>query len=112
MNARTLIEAETAPALSPMMQQYYELKKRLGPDTLLMLRLGDFYEFFGDDAKEAAKLLNLTLTKRREMPMCGVPYHAVDTYARKLVAAGKKVAIANEDRQGSLRTLNGPTDLE
>ena len=62
-------------ALTPMMQQYQRLRKSIPPDTLLLFRLGDFYEMFFDDAKEASALLNVALTKRNGVPMCGVPYH-------------------------------------
>ena len=62
-------------ALTPMMQQYQRLRKSIPADTLLLFRLGDFYEMFFDDAKEASALLNVALTKSNGVPMCGVPYH-------------------------------------
>jgi DNA mismatch repair protein MutS len=83
--------------LTPMMQQYFEVKRGLAKDTLLLFRLGDFYELFFDDAVEASRLLGLTLTKRQEHPMAGLPHHAADTYIGKLLAAGKKVAICDQD---------------
>jgi DNA mismatch repair protein MutS len=82
---------------TPMMQQYFEVKRGLPKDTLLLFRLGDFYELFFDDAVVASRLLGLTLTKRQEHPMAGLPHHAADTYVGKLLAAGKKVAICDQD---------------
>jgi len=82
--------------LTPMMQQYFEVKRGLPPDTLLLFRLGDFYEMFFDDAVVASRLLGLTLTKRQEQPMAGLPYHAADNYVGKLLAAGKRVAICDQ----------------
>ncbi|HTB80710.1 MAG TPA: DNA mismatch repair protein MutS [Opitutaceae bacterium] len=86
----------TETALTPMMQQYFEVKRGLPPDTLLLFRLGDFFEMFFDDAIAASRLLGLTLTKRQEHPMAGLPAHALDTYVGKLLAAGKKVAICDQ----------------
>src|SRR6266516_3000472 len=83
-------------ALTPMMQQYQRLRKSLPPDTLLLFRLGDFYEMFFDDAKEGAQLLNVALTKRNQVPMCGIPFHAADNYVRRLIKAGKRVAICDQ----------------
>jgi DNA mismatch repair protein MutS len=83
-------------ALSPMMQQYQRLRKSIPPDTLLLFRLGDFYEMFFDDAKEASGLLNVALTKRNGVPMCGVPYHAAHGYIRRLIKAGRRVAICDQ----------------
>lgn len=87
-------------ALSPMMQQYFEIKKNY-EDTVLMFRLGDFYEMFFDDAKIASKELELVLTGRdcgleERAPMCGVPFHAADSYIAKLVSKGHKVAICEQ----------------
>jgi DNA mismatch repair protein MutS len=86
-----------AQKLTPMMQQYFEVKRGLPKETLLLFRLGDFYELFFDDAVVASRLLGLTLTKRQEHPMAGLPHHAADTYVAKLLAAGKKVAICDQD---------------
>jgi len=83
--------------LTPMMQQYFEVKRGLPGDTLLLFRLGDFFELFFDDAVAASRLLGLTLTKRQGHPMAGIPHHAVDGYVGKLLAAGKKVAICDQD---------------
>lgn len=86
--------------LSPMMKHYFEIKKNY-QDCIIMYRLGDFYEMFFDDALEASKILEITLTGREcgldeRAPMCGIPYHAVDSYLSKLVLAGKKVAICEQ----------------
>jgi len=83
-------------ALTPMMQQYQRLRKSIPPDTLLLFRLGDFYEMFFDDAKEASALLNVALTKRNGVPMCGVPYHAAQGYIRRLINAGRRVAVCDQ----------------
>jgi len=83
-------------ALTPMMQQYRRLRGSIPADTLLLFRLGDFYELFFEDAKEAAALLNVALTKRNGVPMCGVPYHAAQTYVAKLIKAGRRVAICDQ----------------
>src|SRR5258708_39936356 len=85
-----------ADALTPMMQQYQRLRRSIPLDTLLMFRLGDFYELFFEDAKEASVLLNVALTKRNGVPMCGVPYHAAQNYVAKLIKAGRRVAICDQ----------------
>lgn len=82
--------------LTPMMQQYQGIRRSLPPDTLLLFRLGDFYEMFFEDAKEAAAILNVALTKRNLVPMCGIPFHAADGYVRKLIQAGRRVAICDQ----------------
>jgi DNA mismatch repair protein MutS len=79
-----------------MMQQYRRLRASIPADTLLLFRLGDFYELFFEDAKEASGLLNVALTKRNDVPMCGVPYHAAQTYIAKLIKAGRRVAICDQ----------------
>ena len=86
--------------LSPMMQQYVDTKKQY-PDCILFYRLGDFYEMFFEDAITASRELELTLTGKdcgmeERAPMCGVPYHAVDTYLNRLVQKGYKVAIGEQ----------------
>jgi DNA mismatch repair protein MutS len=83
-------------ALTPMMQQYRRLRASIPADTLLLFRLGDFYELFFEDAKEASVLLNVALTKRNGVPMCGVPYHAAQSYVAKLIKAGRRVAICDQ----------------
>ncbi|MDQ3117430.1 MAG: DNA mismatch repair protein MutS [Verrucomicrobiota bacterium] len=96
-----------AHALTPMMQQYQRLRASVPADTLLLFRLGDFYELFFEDAKVASGLLNLALTKRNEVPMCGMPYHAAPGYIAKLITAGRRVAICDqmsEPQQGKIVT--------
>ncbi len=78
------------------MKQYYAVRRDLPPKTILLFRLGDFYEMFGDDAKEASAILNVALTKRGEMPMCGVPYHSIRGHTEKLIAAGWRVAFGDQ----------------
>ncbi|MBQ6543599.1 MAG: DNA mismatch repair protein MutS, partial [Clostridia bacterium] len=85
---------------TPMMKQYFEIKKQY-PDTILMFRLGDFYEMFFEDAKTASAELELVLTGRdcgqeERAPMCGIPYHAADSYIARLVAKGYKVAVCEQ----------------
>ena len=81
--------------LTPMMAQYRSIKERFA-DAILFFRLGDFYEMFDRDAVEASSLLDLTLTQRAGVPMCGVPYHAAATYISRLLSAGRKVAICEQ----------------
>ena len=88
------------PKLSPMMRRYFEIKDKYN-DSIVLFRLGDFYEMFFDDAVTASKALDLTLTGRdcglsERAPMCGVPYHAVDSYVRKLIEQGFRVAICEQ----------------
>ncbi len=85
-----------AETLTPMMQQYQRLRASVPADTLLLFRLGDFYELFFEDAKDASGLLNLALTKRNTVPMCGMPYHAAPGYIAKLIKAGRRVAICDQ----------------
>ncbi len=82
--------------LTPMMEQYQRIKREIPPDALLLFRLGDFYEMFFDDARQGAEILNLTLTRRNGVPMCGVPHHAAEGYMSKLVEAGCRVAICEQ----------------
>ena len=82
--------------LTPMMQQYFEVKRGLPKGTLLLFRLGDFYELFYEDAEDAAKICGLTLTKRQDYPMAGIPHHAAENYVPKLLAAGRKVAFCDQ----------------
>ncbi len=81
---------------TPMMQQYWKYREEIPEDALLLFRLGDFYEMFHADAEEGARILGITLTKRSNYPMAGIPYHAKDNYLPKLLAAGKKVAIVDQ----------------
>src|SRR3954463_13097874 len=87
------------PAATPMMQQYRELKAR-DPDALLLFRMGDFYEMFGEDAERASVLLGLTLTTRDKgpgaVPMAGFPHPALDAYLARLVQAGQRAAVCEQ----------------
>ena len=85
---------------TPLMRQYFAAKAEY-PDTLVLFRMGDFYELFYDDARKAARLLNITLTQRGQsagapIPMAGVPYHAVESYLGKLIRLGESVAICEQ----------------
>lgn len=104
-----------------MQRQYREFREKLAEGTILLFRLGDFYEVFGQDAEIAAKVLGLTLTKRHETPMAGLPHHAAPAYVNRLLAAGWKVAICDQleapvagklVRRGLTRILTPGTALE
>lgn len=87
-------------ALTPMMRQYFEIKENY-KDCILFFRLGDFYEMFFEDAETAARELELVLTGRdcgleKRAPMCGIPFHASNSYIGRLVAKGYKVAICEQ----------------
>jgi DNA mismatch repair protein MutS len=91
--------------LTPMLEQYFEIKRQV-PDAILFYRLGDFYEMFYEDAEKAAPLLDLVLTARgkggeSEAPMCGVPYHSADGYIAKLIRHGLRVAICEQTEEAS-----------
>lgn len=89
-------DAESAaPDSSPLMAQYRRIRERHA-DAVLFFRLGDFYEMFEKDAGEVSALLDLTLTKRNGVPMCGIPYHAASGYIARLLAAGKKIAVCEQ----------------
>src|SRR5471032_2948196 len=93
--------------LTPMMAQYRRIKGELPKDALLLFRLGDFYEMFFEDAQTGAQLLNLSLTARNGIPMCGLPFHAANNYVARILKAGRKVAICDqteEARPGKLVT--------
>ncbi|MCP4410133.1 MAG: DNA mismatch repair protein MutS, partial [Gammaproteobacteria bacterium] len=97
---------------TPMMQQYLRIKSE-HPNILLFYRMGDFYELFFDDARQAAKLLDITLTSRGKsagepIPMAGVPAHAVDGYLSRLVKMGQSVAIC--EQTGDPATTKGPVE--
>lgn len=100
-NQLTLAEVVASGVkLTPMMEQYYQVKKQY-PDTLLLFRMGDFYEVFFEDAREAAKLLNISLTHRGKLgdfpiPMAGIPHHAAATYVDRISQMGKKVIICEQ----------------
>ena len=88
-----------------MMAQYRRVKSELPKDALLLFRLGDFYEMFFDDAVTGAQLLNISLTKRGVVPMCGIPHHAFNSYVARILRAGRKVAVCDqveEARPGQL----------
>ncbi|MBS3818486.1 DNA mismatch repair protein MutS [bacterium] len=80
---------------TPMMDQYHRIKKK-NQDALLFFRLGDFYEMFYEDAKVASSVLEIALTSRQKVPMCGIPYHTADSYISKLLRNGYKVAICEQ----------------
>ena len=86
--------------ITPMVKQYFEIKKNY-PDSILFFRMGDFYEMFFEDAKIAAPVLEVVLTSRNKkkdnsVPLCGIPYHAKDHYASKLLKKGYKVAVCEQ----------------
>ncbi len=97
-----------------MMQQFLRIKAQ-HPHELLFYRMGDFYELFFDDAKKAARLLDVTLTARgksagQPIPMAGVPYHAAEGYLARLVKLGESVAIC--EQIGDPATSKGPVDRQ
>jgi DNA mismatch repair protein MutS len=82
---------------TPLMAQYYKVKEA-NPDTILLFRIGDFFETFDEDAKIASKVLGITLTRRangaaEDVPLAGFPHHAIDSYLPKLVRTGYRVAV-------------------
>jgi DNA mismatch repair protein MutS len=91
--------ASPEPQLTPMMAQYRRIKGELPKDALLLFRLGDFYEMFFEDAQIGAQLLNVSLTKRGVVPMCGIPFHALQSYIGRLLRAGKKVALCEQTEE-------------
>jgi len=99
---------------TPMMQQYLGIKQN-HPNDLVFYRMGDFYEMFYDDAKDASQLLDISLTSRGQsagqpIPMCGIPYHAAEGYIAKIVKAGRSVAVA--EQIGDPATSKGPVDRQ
>src|SRR5437764_12334462 len=97
-----------------MRAQYRRIKSELPKDALLLFRLGDFYELFFEDAQSGAELLNVSLTKRGSIPMCGIPFHAANGYIGRLLRAGRKVAICDqveEARPGQLVKRQRPQIL-
>src|SRR2546429_9350154 len=84
------------PQLTPMMVQYRRIKSELPKDALLLFRLGDFYELFCEDAQVGPQRLNVALTKRGVIPMCGIPFHAANAYIGRILKAGRKVAICDQ----------------
>src|SRR5664279_4355681 len=107
LNFNSLPEDDSkASATTPLMRQYNAIKEQ-NPDTVLLYRMGDFYELFSDDAKIASKVLGLTLTSRNhgsaeDVPLAGFPHHALDRYANKLVRAGHKIAICEQTEDPKL----------
>src|SRR5579859_1498067 len=85
--------------LTPMMAQYRRIKSELPADALLLFRLGDFYEMFFEDAQTGAQILNLALTARNGIPMCGLPFHAANNYIARILKAGRKVAICEQTEE-------------
>ena len=85
-----------AAELTPMMRQYLAIKREVPPGAIVMFRLGDFYEMFGEDAIVASPILGATLTHRNGQPMCGVPHHALNAYLAKLIRAGKTAALCDQ----------------
>ena len=107
-----MVKTKEKQTHTPMMQQYLRIKAE-NPDILLFYRMGDFYELFFDDAREAAKLLDITLTARgssngNPIPMAGVPYHAADNYLARLLRKGMSVAIC--EQTGDPATSKGPVE--
>ncbi|XCN75204.1 MAG: DNA mismatch repair protein MutS [Candidatus Electrothrix aestuarii] len=100
MTTKTTRKQPAAPKITPMLRQYLEIKEQ-HPGTILFYRMGDFYEMFFEDAETASRVLGITLTSRNkgdenQVPMCGVPYHAVSGYLSKMVKAGYRVAICEQ----------------
>ncbi|MBO7286349.1 MAG: DNA mismatch repair protein MutS, partial [Alistipes sp.] len=96
----TEVKAEKKYVETPLMKQYYEIKA-VHPDAILLFRVGDFYETFGEDAIKASSILGITLTRRANgaasyVELAGFPHHAIDTYMPKLVRAGERVAICEQ----------------
>ena len=85
-----------AAELTPMMRQYLAIKREVPVGAIVMFRLGDFYEMFGEDAVVASPILGATLTHRGDQPMCGVPYHALNSYLATLIRAGKTAALCDQ----------------
>ncbi|HQL83412.1 MAG TPA: DNA mismatch repair protein MutS, partial [Spirochaetota bacterium] len=84
------------PKITPAMKQYLDMKKQY-PEEILFFRMGDFYEMFFDDAHAASRILDIALTSRQnDIPMCGIPYHAAESYIARLIKAGKRVAICEQ----------------
>jgi len=86
------------PMNTPAMRQFSEIKKKY-PDSIIFFRMGDFYEMFQEDAIIASSILDIALTKRQnQIPMCGIPYHATDSYLSRLISAGKRVVICEQSK--------------
>src|SRR6476646_906555 len=112
MTDKTQLAATDLSGHTPMMAQYLGLKADF-PDTLLFYRMGDFYELFWDDAEKAARLLDITLTRRgqsagRPVTMAGVPFHAMESYLARLIRQGESVAIC--EQVGEVGAGKGPVE--
>lgn len=108
------MQTQTLSQHTPMMQQYWHIKSQ-HPDILVFYRMGDFYELFYDDAKKAARLLDITLTSRghsngNPIPMAGIPFHSADNYLAKLIRAGESIALC--EQIGDPATSKGPVARE
>src|SRR5437588_9944364 len=98
MRNRSMIKSAVAETETPLMKQYFTIKQKY-PDAILLFRVGDFYETFGEDAILASRVLGITLTKRngaQSSELAGFPHHSLDTYLHKLVKAGHRVAICDQ----------------
>src|SRR5258706_2035009 len=100
MKNRSMIKSATAEVETPLMKQYSGIKAKY-PDALLLFRVGDFYETFGEDAIRASSILGIVLTRRANgsamfIELAGFPYHSLDSYLPKLVRAGLRVAICDQ----------------
>ncbi len=93
---------DSSQTLTPMMRQYRKTKQEIPEDTLLLFRMGDFYEMFFEDAERGSQIFEITLTKRQGIPMAGIPYHALQNYLPKALEAGIKVALAEQTEDPKL----------
>src|SRR5207237_454855 len=114
-DAGTAIAADDVARVTPMMEQYIEIKAA-NPDCLLFYRMGDFYELFFTDAEVASRALGIVLTKRgkhlgRDIPMCGVPVERADEYLHKLIALGHRVAVCEQLEDPTLAKKRGPKSV-
>src|SRR4030095_2722794 len=115
---RSMIKSAMSEVETPLMKQYNDIKGKY-PDALLLFRVGDFYETFGEDAKKAASILGIVLTKRANgsatfVELAGFPHHSLDTYLPRLVRAGMRVAICDQLEDPKLTkkiVKRGVTDL-
>jgi DNA mismatch repair protein MutS len=98
-NTSNLPAVSAEPQLTPMMAQYRRIKGELPRDAILLFRLGDFYEMFFEDAQAGAQILNLALTARNGIPMCGLPFHAANSYIARILRSGRKVAICEQTEE-------------
>ncbi|MGL4854643.1 MAG: DNA mismatch repair protein MutS, partial [Lentisphaeria bacterium] len=85
-----------SPKVTPMMRQYLQVKQEIPNDCILLFRMGDFYELFFDDAERGSEIMEINLTRRAGVPMCGIPYHSLRNYLPKIIESGVKFAIAEQ----------------